>query len=87
MTFILSHAQALRRYQPVYAGAHRVQGLPLPSERVVTANRGGLSGSRLEEFLFRQFGLARRLVSDLSAFDPESRACTWGVRAGRTGAC
>jgi colanic acid/amylovoran biosynthesis glycosyltransferase len=70
MTFILSQAQALMRYQPVFAGAHRVYGLPLPSERVVTANRGGLSG-RLEELLFRQFGLARRLVRDLSAFEPK----------------
>lgn len=70
MTFILSHAQALRRYRPVYAGAHRVQGLALPPDRVVTANRGGLSG-RLEEFMFRQFGMARRLALDLQRFNPK----------------
>ena len=69
MTLILSHAQALRRYQPVYAGAHRVQGLPLPADRVVTANQGGLSG-RLDEFLFRQLGMAQRFARDLRRFDP-----------------
>ena len=47
MTFIVSHAEALRRYQPVYAGAHRVPGgLPLPDDRVVTVNRGGLTWAR-----------------------------------------
>jgi glycosyltransferase involved in cell wall biosynthesis len=69
MTFILSHAEALRRYRPVYAGAHRVNGLKLPEARVVTANRGGLSG-RAAEFLFRRIGAAGRLASDLRAFRP-----------------
>lgn len=69
MTFIRSHAEALRRYQPVYAGAHRVQGLELPEGRVVAANRGGLPG-RAEEFLFRRFGAARRFVADLRRFSP-----------------
>ncbi|MBP7609769.1 MAG: glycosyltransferase [Steroidobacteraceae bacterium] len=70
MTFILSHAQALRRYEPVFAGAHRVQGLALPADRVVTANRGGLTG-RIEEFLFRQYGIAPCFVRDLRRFEPK----------------
>ena len=69
MTFIQSHAEALRRYRPVYAGAHRVDGLQLPEDRVVTANRGGVSG-RAEEFLFRRFGMAGRISRDLSMFRP-----------------
>ena len=69
MTFIQSHAEALRRYRPVYAGAHRVDGLQLPDDRVVTANRGGVSG-RAEEFLFRRFGMAGRISRDLSMFRP-----------------
>jgi len=69
MTFILSHAEALRRYSPVFAGAHRVNGLKLPEDRVFTANRGGLSG-RAEEFLFRRFGLVGRLAADLDEFQP-----------------
>ncbi len=70
MTFILSQAQALGRYAPIFAGAHRVQGLPLPPDHAFTANRGGPSG-RFAELLFRQFGMARRLVHDLRSFDPK----------------
>jgi len=69
MTFILSHAEALKRYQPVFAGAHRVPGLKLPQDRVVIANRGGLSG-RAEELLFRRFRIAGRLAADLDKFRP-----------------
>jgi glycosyltransferase involved in cell wall biosynthesis len=69
MTFILSHAQALRRYRPVFAGSHRVSGLPLPEDRVATSNRGGALGPA-EEYLFRRFGLAGRLAADLSKFAP-----------------
>ena len=69
MTFILSHAEALTRYEPVFAGAHRIGGLPLPQDRVVTANRGGVSG-KAEEFLFRRFGLAGRISRSLGKFQP-----------------
>ena len=68
MTFIVSHAAALHRYQPVFAGAHRVPGgLVLPDDRVVTVNRGGLTG-RAEEVLFRRFGVAGRAARDLARF-------------------
>lgn len=70
MTFILSHAEALRRYHPVFAGSHRVEGLALPEGRVATSNRGGLLGSA-EEFLFRRFGLAGRLAADLAKHSPK----------------
>lgn len=69
MTFIRSHAEALRRYRPVYAGAHRVEGLLAPGDRVVTANRGGLSG-RAEEFMFRQLGMAGRMARALASDRP-----------------
>lgn len=69
MTFILSHAVALKRYLPVFAGSHRVTGLPLPEERVATSNQGGIFGST-EEFLFRRFGFAGRLASNLRKFRP-----------------
>ncbi|TAK51509.1 MAG: glycosyltransferase [Gammaproteobacteria bacterium] len=69
MTFIQSHAEALRNYQPVFAGAHRVPGLPLPEDRVVTASRGGVAG-RAEEFLFRRMHFAGRLARDLRRFRP-----------------
>lgn len=69
MTFIRSHAEGLNGYRAVYAGAHRANGLPLPEERVATANRGGLLG-KAEELLFRRFGLAGRLARDLRRFGP-----------------
>lgn len=69
MTFILSHAQALRRYQPVFAGAHLADGIALPAGRVVTANDGGVTG-RLHELLFRQFGLAGRFARRLRPYCP-----------------
>lgn len=69
MTFILSHAEALTRYRPVFAGAHRSSGLPLPEGRVVTANGGGMAG-RCEEFLFRRFGMAGRFARRLRRFAP-----------------
>ncbi len=70
MTFIVSYAVALHRYQSVYAGAHRVPGgLALPADRVVTVNRGGLTG-RAEEFLFRRFGLAGRAARSLRQYRP-----------------
>ena len=71
MTFIVSHARRCIVIKPVYAGAHRVPGgLPLPDDRVVTVNRGGLSG-RAEELLFRRFGLAGRAARDLRRFRPK----------------
>lgn len=69
MTFILSHGEALRRHRAIYAGAHRIHGLPLPEDRVVTANRGGPAG-RGAEFLFRRFGIAPRFFSQLRAYRP-----------------
>jgi glycosyltransferase involved in cell wall biosynthesis len=69
MTFIRSHSEALVRYQPVYAGSRRVSGLALPAGRVATANEGGLQG-RILEYLFRRYGVARRLVRKLRAHHP-----------------
>jgi glycosyltransferase involved in cell wall biosynthesis len=69
MTFIRSHSEALVRYQPVYAGSHRVSGLALPAGRVATANEGGVQG-RILEYLFRRYGIARRFVSKLRTYHP-----------------
>jgi glycosyltransferase involved in cell wall biosynthesis len=69
MTFIQSHAEALRRYQPVYAGAHRADGITLPPGRVVTANGGGIAG-KVQELLFRRFGAAGNFAGKLRPFRP-----------------
>ena len=66
MTFIKSHAEALREYRPIYVGAHRVRGLELLSERTHRLNEGtGLGAAR--EYLFRRFGVAPGLVKALKA--------------------
>jgi glycosyltransferase involved in cell wall biosynthesis len=64
MTFILSHAERLRRYRAFYAGMRRVAGLELPEGRWATVNRGGMPGLA-EELLFRRFGMAPRIVGSL----------------------
>lgn len=69
MTFIRSHAEALTRYQAVYAGAHRVAGLELPAGRVVAVNEGGVRG-RAAEFLFRRFGLVGAAAKRLRSYRP-----------------
>jgi len=70
MTFILSHAEALTRYRPVFAGAHRADGIELPPDRSITANEGGVTG-RLEELLLRRFGVAGRFADRLRRFRPD----------------
>lgn len=69
MTFIRSHAEALTRYRPVYAGAHRVAGLELPAGRVVAVNEGGIRG-QLAEILFRRFGIAGAAAERLRSYRP-----------------
>jgi glycosyltransferase involved in cell wall biosynthesis len=69
MTFIRSHAEALSRYRAVYAGAHRVEGLDLPADRIVAINEGGLRG-KLAELRFRSLGVAGVAVEHLRAYRP-----------------
>jgi glycosyltransferase involved in cell wall biosynthesis len=78
MTFIRSHAEALTRYRPVYAGAHRVEGLELPAGRAVTVNEGGLRG-KLSEVLFRRFGIPGAAVEALRAFRPSVLHAHFGL--------
>jgi glycosyltransferase involved in cell wall biosynthesis len=69
MTFIKSQAEALVRFVPVYAGAHRVNGIELPPERTHVVNRGTPLGV-VEEALFRLWGSAPRLVAALEKHAP-----------------
>ena len=61
MTFIKSQAEALVRYEPVYAGAHRVPGIELPPERTYVLNRQTPLGV-VEEALFRVWGWVRSII-------------------------
>ena len=64
MTFIKSHAEALRTYTPIYAGAHRISGLPLPADRVYVVNEGGPLG-QAKEYCFREIGMAPGFIRRL----------------------
>lgn len=70
MTFIKSHAQALKEYRPIYVGCRRVDGLSLTAEPVFTVNAGNPLGY-LKEYAFRQFGFAPDLVRNLKRLRPE----------------
>lgn len=69
MTFIKSHAEMLREFVPVYAGAHRVQGLDLPPGRVEVVNQGPPLG-KVREFAFRELAWAPGFMRRLRRFTP-----------------
>lgn len=43
-TFVLAQGESLRRFTPYYLGSRRVPGLPLPEERTLVVNGGGVLG-------------------------------------------
>lgn len=47
-TFIRGQAEALQRFTPYYVGSRLVRGLPLPEERTLVVNRGGVLGKMSE---------------------------------------
>lgn len=47
-TFIRGQAEALEEFTPYYVGSRLVSGLPLPEERTLTVNRGGIPGKMNE---------------------------------------
>ena len=62
-TFVSAQAESLQHFIPYYLGSRRVTGLPLPEERILVVNGGGISGIA-REAIFRLRGwdttLARR---------------------------
>ena len=49
--------EALHKFRPVYAGAHRVNGLAVPEDRTQVVKESDPIG-RARECVFRQFSLA-----------------------------
>jgi len=70
MTFIKSHAEALTKYIPVYAGSHRASGIELPDDRTYVLNEGTPAGY-LREAIFRSRGWAPGLVRKLKSHGPQ----------------
>jgi colanic acid/amylovoran biosynthesis glycosyltransferase len=69
MTFIRSHAEALTRHVPVYAGSHWDDGIRLPRERSYVVNGGSRLGL-LKEGLFRKWGWAPGFIAALREHRP-----------------
>jgi glycosyltransferase involved in cell wall biosynthesis len=69
MTFIKSHAEALQRYEAIYAGCHRVDGISLPAERTHVVSDGTPIGL-IREGLFRKCGIAPRFFAELRKHRP-----------------
>ena len=55
-TFILSQAEAMRRFCPYYVGLYGVDELKMPRDRVITVNNGGISG-KLRSGMFTRMGV------------------------------
>jgi len=68
-TFIYAQANALRNFEPVYAGSRRVAGLDLRGQNICTINRGN-QRDRILELGFKLFGYAPDFARRLGAFRP-----------------
>jgi colanic acid/amylovoran biosynthesis glycosyltransferase len=68
-TFIKSHAEALSRYVAIYTGAHRANGIALPSDRSHVLNEHTIAGF-CREALFRKLGWAPSLIRKLKSHQP-----------------
>lgn len=68
-TFVVEQAKKFMRYQPVYVGSRRVQGLPLPEGRTIVANANGFLG-KLREAEFKWRGSSRWMEACLGQAEP-----------------
>jgi glycosyltransferase involved in cell wall biosynthesis len=69
MTFIKTQAEAFDRHRPIYVGAHRVDGIDLPTERTYVVNSAWPLGV-FYEALFRKWHYAPGLIKKLKKHDP-----------------
>ncbi len=68
-TFIRAQAQALRYFEPYYAGSRKVDELPLPARRTITINKFGPKG-KFAEIPFKLFGFAPLFLRRIRAIEP-----------------
>ena len=68
-TFVKDQAEGLRGFVPYYVGSRRVEGLPLPRERCVVVNGGGVVG-KAREALYKVTGLAPPLYRRVQGLGP-----------------
>lgn len=77
-TFIRAQGEGLERYVPYYVGSKRVEGLPLPEDRTLVVNKGGPLGL-VNEFVFKQYGIAPGFYKDLTRLKPTFLHAHFGV--------
>ena len=77
-TFIKAQGEGLQEFTPYYVGSRMIQGLPLPAERTLTVNQGGVSGA-LEEVVFKLSGFAPKLYQKVQQLQPALIHAHFGV--------
>lgn len=77
-TFVRSQAEALSHFTPYYVGSRLVPGLPLPEERTLVVNPGGLLG-KTQEVFYKVAGFAPTFVQRLQKLNPVLIHAHFGV--------
>lgn len=77
-TFIRAQGEGLQQFTPYYVGSRLVQGLPLPPERTLVVNEGGLLGAA-QEGLFKLLGTAPKLYQQVRQLKPALIHAHFGV--------
>jgi len=77
-TFIKAQGEGLQKFTPYYVGTRLIKGLPLPSERILTVNQGGVLGN-LDEVVFKVSGFAPNLYQKVEQLQPALIHAHFGV--------
>src|SRR5579864_7850543 len=72
LTFVRAQAEALREFEPCYAGARafRGKGLDLPRQRSIVINRKGTTLGKVKEIPLKVFGFAPVFFRRVQKFQP-----------------
>ncbi|MDZ4871525.1 MAG: D-inositol-3-phosphate glycosyltransferase [Chroococcidiopsis cubana SAG 39.79] len=68
-TFVHSQAEALQSFIPYYVGSRLIQDLPLPQERTLVVNKGGLLGI-MREVSSQLWGVSPAFVAQVQHLNP-----------------
>lgn len=68
-TFIRTQGEGLRRFKPYYVGLGRAKELPVPVERTIVVNQGGMAG-KAREVLYKLWGVAPDLHRRVRKVNP-----------------
>jgi colanic acid/amylovoran biosynthesis glycosyltransferase len=68
-TFIRTQGEGLQRFTPYYVGLNRGGKLPLPVERTIVVNKGGVVG-KAQEVVYKIWGVAPDLYRQVRKLNP-----------------